>query len=369
MSLFIDSLKKSVYGEEPWSHHEVTRERLLAPPQYCFKRGPSSVQVQYGADPDNAVEYTAWDMIYYQDADNVWHKTGGEVSVEGLYYYEGEDVVYYVDFEEESRKYGSAGNWSLLYNNHTLASVGSPGRDSESEHSVSSPESRKSPARARYGTRARSVSRSRSRTRSRSRSSSISRRARSTRSRSRSTSRESTPLTETAAADIRRRRRRSESTRSSSPTKDPASPSSTPRRGRPSPLRVGGSSRARRLGPSTGPGPVAPEQVGSSKRSVPKRSGGRLETLVREARDPPGICVRGPPNALKCYRYTLKSKHSEKFSFVSTTWTWTVSENPTRVGDGRMLVMFSSEQARRQFLETVPVPRTMSVFPVQFGGL
>uniref|UniRef100_A0AAU6S4X2 Regulatory protein E2 n=1 Tax=Plecotus austriacus papillomavirus 1 TaxID=3140011 RepID=A0AAU6S4X2_9PAPI len=360
MSLLIQSLLQSPYGQEPWTLGEVSRERLLAPPAYAFKKNGGPVQVQFGDNPDNVEEYTAWDDLYYQDESNNWHKANGDISTEGLFYTDEEGhTVYYVDFQRESRKHGSTGKWSLLYDNNALAFVGSPGsRDSDSsESSTYTPGSRHSRSRSRSHSRSRSRSITRPRTRSRSRSPSRSL----TRSRSRSPRRGESP----SPSNLRRRRQSGDKSPQDTAASTPAT----------SPLRSAASRGRRRSERSPGvdsggrPQPVAPEQVGASRTSVQRRSGSRLATLLREARDPPGLCIRGPANSVKCYRYTLKSKHAATFSFISTTWHWTESKDPTRVGDARMLILFENSQKRETFLRTVSMPRTMSAFPVSFGGL
>ncbi|AHJ81387.1 putative early E2 protein [Eptesicus serotinus papillomavirus 1] len=359
MSLLIKGLSESQYGTEEWTLQQVSRERLLAPPEYTFKKGGRPITVMFDDMPDNTAEYTAWDLIYYQDADNQWQKAKGDVDMEGLFYKDSEgDKVYYVDFSREATKYGRTGKWSLLYNNNALASVDSPGyRDSDTE---SSPDSSPVPARSSRNSKSRSPAkdtrrrprlwlRSKSRSRSRSRSSSRS----SGRSRSRS------PFRRGASTVLTERTRRSPGSHLQSPG-SPVSSTSAGRRGSAGPRRLGSSSRPREL---------APDQVGSSRQTVSSRPRSSLERLLEEARDPPGLLLTGPPNTLKCYRYSLKNKHSSLFTLISTTFHWTESKGPKRIGDGKMVIMFDDEAAREWFLKTVSLPRTLAAVKVDFGGL
>lgn len=124
------------------------------------------------------------------------------------------------------------------------------------------------------------------------------------------------------------------------------------------------------MGADLGPQGVDPSQVASSRTSVPRRSGGRLDKLLAEARDPPGLALCGPPNSLKCLRYHLKKSHAARFRLISTTWRWTESDSITRVGGGgRIIVLFDSDSQRAAFLKAVHLPKTVTAYTVQFGGI
>ncbi|AHJ81399.1 putative E2 early protein [Eptesicus serotinus papillomavirus 3] len=371
MSLLIKSLSESVYGREAWTLQQVSRERLLVAPEYTFKKGGRPVTVMFDDNHDNTAEYTAWDSIYFQDADNEWHRSKGDVDMEGLFYRDNDGhKIYYIDFAREAARYGSTGKWSLLYNNNALASVDSPGyRDSSGESSTdSSPLSARSATRPTEDRGSPQGSRRRPRLwvrpRSRTRSRSLSRSSGRSRSRSRSRSRGATRASIQPAAGTRSRSRSRTRSRSRPRSRgSPVSPAS------PASLRGGRSPGSRRLGRSPRPRAVDPEQVGSSKRSVPAGPKRRLETLLQEARDPPGLLLTGPPNTLKCYRYSLKKNHSSLFSYISTTWHWTEAKGTKRVGNGKMLIMFEDSERREWFQKIVSLPRTLSASKVSFAGL
>uniref|UniRef100_A0AAU6S4Y7 Regulatory protein E2 n=1 Tax=Barbastella barbastellus papillomavirus 1 TaxID=3139985 RepID=A0AAU6S4Y7_9PAPI len=357
MSLYLESLAKSPYGREPWTLRETTRERLLAAPMYCFKKGGSPVEVIFDNDSNNGVEYTLWDKIYYQNGDGEWHKASGRVDLDGLYYEDNDGLKrYYEQFKEEAAKYSTTGSWSLVYANTLLKSVGSQESDS-SEGPIHSPSASPQRRRATHST---PKPRGQQRQYPTTSSSAAAQReqrlgVREQQARGhRGGIRGELSLQE---AGERRRRQRSRS-RSRSP-EQPATPER--RRGR------GG--RSPRGGPgSTGVAPPSPEEVGASHRSVEGRSSGRLGRLLQEARDPPGLCLRGPANSLKCYRYTIKCKRLP-CRLVSTTWSWTSCDTPDRVGDARMLILFDNTEQRALFLQKASFPKSVTVFDVSFNGV
>lgn len=382
MSLLVGSLKNSPFGSETWSLQEVSRERLNAPPAQTFKKGGGPVQVQFGDNPENVMEYTVWDFVYYQDDNEQWFKASGGVDLDGIYYTDAADEkVYFISFSEEAEKFHTPGKWSLLFDNNALAFVGSPqqvssetfGRERSSSTSSSTTSHTASPSRTSRSSRSRRPrARSyRSRSRSRSRSGS-----RGTGSFSSSRSRSSTPRRRPAnrvsrganspSPDLRRRR----VSTSPGPHTRSQTPSPSLARGSATPERRGRSVRPRGLDSGGGPQPLDPEQVGSSRKTVQRRASGRLGELLAEARDPPGIVLCGPPNTLKCYRYQLKKSHASKFKLISTTWKWTEASNITRVGGGgRIILLFDSEGQRAQFLKSVHLPKAITAYTVSFNGI
>lgn len=373
MSLLIESLLNSPFGNEAWTLPEVSRERLLAPPKYCFKKDGAPIQVQFGDDPDNVVEYTTWGWIYFQDTSDEWYKVPGKIDLDGLSYKDSDgDTVYYVSFKEEARKMGTPDKWSLLYDSNLLAFSGSPSSESSSSSSSSSSfergrtKTRSSSRESRvWWGRPRSVSESRSRSRTRSRS----RSRRRTRSRSRSRTKSPTPPSN---LQQRRRDQRQPSAGTTTTSSGPILRQNTAAQTQKGQKRTTTRRRspgARGVRPGNRPSFVVPEQVGSSLKTVSSGPGGRLGQLLREARDPPGLCLRGPANTLKCYRYSLKKHHPTSCTAISTTWKWTDSGNTTRLGDGRMLLLFDTAADRDIFLKTIHIPKTLSYYFVEFGGI
>lgn len=350
MELMLISLRDSAYGREPWSQTETTRERLLADPMFCFKKGPRNVDVEFDNDPQNTVQYTSWDKIYYQDADDTWQKVSGQVGLDGLYFVQKDKVkIFYVKFADEAKRYGQKDTWSLLYNNDfSVDSRRSEQADDslDSSYASTSPRSsansspqrrQRAQRRSRAGTALRSPYSSRSPTpRSRSRSRSRSRR----RSGSRSPGPRSSPglSTRSRATAAQGHHRRSP-----------------------------GTSRGRDL-PGTSYTPVLPEEVGSSRRTAPSRPTGRLGRLLEDARDPPAVVIGGPANGVKCYRHSLKKKHSTNFFSVSTTFFWTSPLGPERQSLGRMVILFTNSGQREDFIKHVKLPPTLMMYKADFYG-
>lgn len=161
------------------------------------------------------------------------------------------------------------------------------------------------------------------------------------------------PVRTKAPATRRRRRvsggrRRARRASSSHPSSTSTSTSSTPTRSR---------SRTRRDYSGAAP---SPREVGTQHASVTGPSGSRLRRLLQEARDPPAVILSGPANTVKCLRFRCRHRYNECFDKISTTWWWT-GDGRTRAGDASMLVSFQSESQRNNFLNTVPVPSSVTV--------
>ncbi|AAW88324.1 E2 [Procyon lotor papillomavirus 1] len=113
--LYLQSLLGSDYSNERWTLSDTSREVLLAPPMYCFKKGGRPVDVRFDGDPENVTQYTLWGHIYYQNAEDVWQKTKGHVDDTGLYYTAEGERVYYVVFKDEAKRYGTSGKYEVLH--------------------------------------------------------------------------------------------------------------------------------------------------------------------------------------------------------------------------------------------------------------
>lgn len=355
MVLILRSLADSPYGREPWTMQQCSRERLLAPPAYCFKKNGGPVTVQFDDDPANAVEFTSWETIYYQNGDNEWHKVQGDVDIDGLFYVQDDGLrVDYVDFAQEAKRYSTTGKYSLLYNNNVVTSIDSQQADSSPEGPLYSssprPGSRAAPRDTSPAPRPRSANRSRSRSPQRKRRQTGQQPERDRnldRGRRGSSAIHSRPLSllqEASSGRLVRGRAQQHSAASAG-------------------KRGGG------RGESRSPAPPSPEEVGQIHTTTPRRSTGRLGRLLLEARDPPGICITGPPNNLKCTRYQLKKQHQNLFDLISTTWHWTESKGISRVGNARMLVTFKDTQQRDQFIKRVSLPKSLQFFLVSLGGV
>lgn len=304
MTLILTSLSKSPYAHESWNMQQTSRERLLVPPKFCFKKDGQQVDIWFDGNPANSVRETSWGFIYYQDSDDQWQKQPGEIDKEGLFYRDYSDIKdYYVSFKDLARRYSKEGRYQVKINDKIIADVVTS-VDSAKPQSIPGPKATAARTGRRVSRRGRTKGKKRGNTSS-SHSSTTSRSSRSSRSRSRSRSR----------------------------------------------------SQART--PAAGVAP-SPREVGTVRSTTPRGSGSRLRRLLQEARDPPAIVISGPANTVKCLRYRCKLRYQDFFSKISTTWWWT-GEGRSKSGDASMLVLFHSDAQRNRFLEAVPVPPTVKI--------
>lgn len=124
MSMYLNSLSKSKYAKEPWTMQNTSRERLLAPPKFCFKKDGKPVDLIFDGNPSNSMRETLWGWIYYQDNKDQWQKQPGEVDKEGLFYRDYDNSKqYYVSFKELADKYSKEGSYRVIYNSKIIADV------------------------------------------------------------------------------------------------------------------------------------------------------------------------------------------------------------------------------------------------------
>ena len=318
MVLLLQSLKKSAYANEVWTLQDASAELINTQPKDCFKKQPYTVEVWFNNDRQNSNQYINWNFIYYQDANDVWHKVPGLVDYNGLYYVEiGGDQVYFALFDADDQRFGGTGIWSVHFKNKTL-SAPSSSASSFSPHSGKNYATVSSPTENTV-----SQSESPGRLQKSEVGSSTSPRAK--------------------TSTVRRRRER-ESTPEGQP-----STSTKRRRGR---IGGGGGGGAERAVPS-------PEQVGSRHRSVSTTHLSRLARLQKEAWDPPVLIVTGPANVLKCWRYRKKNQNEFSFLDISTIFTW-VGSNKETDNKGRMLIAFHNDTERDQFVKYVHFPKNTS---------
>ena len=309
MMLLLQSLAKSRYGAEEWTLTQTSAEIVLTPPKNTFKKDGFEVQVYYDNDPENSMVYTQWNAIYYQDMQDNWYKATGEVDHNGLLFTDNTDEKrYFLLFHEDASKYGKTGQWTVKYKTTTISSVVTsstkrPSVHTEESHHLhresreSSPEEGTSRGRLQRDT-------------------------------------EEVPSTTTASPTTRgerhRRRRRGEGESASGD-----SPSTKRRRGS---------------------AYVTASEVGSRHQSVPQHNLTRLGRLEAEARDPLLICLKGPPNNLKCWRQRCTKKFGHLFREVSSIFKWIGVDCNVRTS-GRMLISFDTSMQRQRFMQTVTFPR------------
>lgn len=317
MLLLLKSLAKSPFKNEKWTLADTSSEIVLTPPRNTFKKSAYEVKVIFDNDPDNAMVYTNWNSIYYQDLSDNWHKVPGEADHNGFYY---DDIygerVYFLLFAPEADKYGKTGRWTVYYKNTTISSVvtssskhsdvgvsGQPSNYSRQSSRCSSPE--EGPSR-----RLENICEKRAST-----------------------------TTPALGSGRGKRQREPESQRPDT-------------RGTPNKRRKPDSSS------------VSPEQVGTRHRSLPRTGLPRLRRLEEEARDPDVLLVKGPANNLKCWRYRCNTKFGHLFDRVSSVFKW-INDDSTEYSS-RLLVAFISKEQRERFIKTVTFPRQSTY---AFGSL
>nr|QAU56840.1 E2 [Tadarida brasiliensis papillomavirus] len=335
MVLYLTSLKDSPYGKEKWTQRETTRERLLAPPEYCFKKTGIPVQVTFDGDRDNSVEHVSWGLIYYLDENEMWRKATGEVDHHGIFYTDDTGTKeYYVDFQKEAVRYSRTGQWDVLIGGKVLITDMPVARASSPDTTSGSPKSGRGGGEGPY-------SDPESEDTDGPEEAPIVYKARAPK-----------PLTPPSVA--RRARSRSRS------------PFAGRRRGGTPQQRKHSTPRPRGGGESGAP---SPQEVGKQHQTVSRRSGGRLQQLLQEARDPPALILKGSPNGLKCVRFRVKSVNASLFESISTTYYWTDSKSTARLGDARVTILFKTEHQRELFLSKAKIPRTITVTKVTLPAI
>ncbi|AAF67125.1 regulatory protein E2 [Oryctolagus cuniculus papillomavirus 1] len=338
--LFLESLQRSQYGQEPWTLQDTSKERFKSPPSNCFKKGAQTVEVIYDGNKDNNFRYTVWKFIYFWDESGDWHKVPSTVDEKGVYYRDTEgNNIYYVDFETDAARFSSKGEYEVVYKSQKLSvssvTSSTPLRPialgNTPDNATASPAPAVSAGPAHHP---------------------------------------QTPVKSLSGPVSRYGRRRS---RSPGVGFDPAR---SRRQGKhPTDFNANTISADSTDSTDFSPAfrPPTPSEVGRRNTTAPRESarglGGRVRQLISEARDPPVICLKGGNNQLKCLRYRLKAKHRTLFDCISTTWSWVDNSSTCRVGSGRVLIKFKDEAQRERFLEEVPIPRHMQVFVGNFFGL
>ena len=402
MMLTLESLQKSEFGKEPWTLVNTSLETYRTPPINCFKKGPINIEVRFDEDPENIMLYTSWTYIYFLDSEDHWQKVKGEVDYLGAFYKDGPHKHYYINFNDDALRYGTSGQWEVRINNetvfapvtsstppaaelrgssnaspvpaadHTRSQTPTSTTGTTTTYSTTTGSTKRAPELAskantrkrRYGrkdssptaTSRKEVSRRRSRSSTRTRGTSRAIRVRSqrpSRSRSRSRSRdsrESRGSTSSRGSSSCRgeRGRGGRGRRAATKTPTPSPHKRAQRRSR---------SRGRGTGAISNRSGISPDKVGSAVQTVSGRHLGRLGRLLAEASDPPVILLRGDPNILKCFRYRDKKNKKGLVKCYSTTWSWVHADGNDRIGRARMLLGFTSEQHRAQYISSMKLPK------------
>nr|ATQ38652.1 E2 [Gammapapillomavirus 1] len=317
ISLTLQALLKSPFGQEPWTLPEVSAELINTPPQNVLKKHGYDVEIWYDDDRQNSMVYTNWDDLYYQDHDEIWHKVSGQVDYDGCYFtdHTGERA-YFILFITDARRYSQNGTWTVHFKQQVISSsVVSSSNYSTYEDPLPGPSSNTETPAKNYFRRG-----------------------------SEETSVPSSTTPSTSPRSLRVRRGRGE--QGESGTGGEASPK-----------------RRRRGGAGSAP---TPSEVGSRHRQIKRQGLSRLGLLQEEARDPPIIVVQGSANGLKCWRNRKNNKHASSFLAMSTVWTWV---GDTSSNHSRMIIAFSSPTQREQFVKNHLFPRHATYYYGSLGGL
>nr|WKV32424.1 early protein 2 [Canis familiaris papillomavirus type 25] len=122
MQIVLQSLCDSQWATETWTLADTSRELWTAAPQRCFKKGACIVEVLFDGDPENSMQYTLWNRVYYQDASDTWQVSRSQVDCEGIWFWDCEQKRYYVKFANDAARYGTTGTWEVVVNGETITS-------------------------------------------------------------------------------------------------------------------------------------------------------------------------------------------------------------------------------------------------------
>lgn len=332
MALLLKKLKASKYGAESWTLQDTSRELFETPPKRTFKKNGYPVEVRYDSDPNNTMQYTGWDKIYYE-TDETFELAKGEVDYEGCFYKEGNVKIYYIRFNEDAAKYSTSGEWEVLYKNDQISPVASvSSTTSDWDIPDSGVEQReRSPVHVRGPL-----------------------------------SRRSKPTTVHSPGSPNRRRpqktRRGPLSAITGRRRHQAQEEERPRGERRQEEGRQGDSRQH---------PELPEGSSQTLARGSRTQRGRstrLEQLLRDQADPPIVVLAGGANQLKCLRYRFTHRHRHLFTSVSTTWNWVRDGRNDNAGS-RIIVSFLNSEQRNTFLGTVSIPRGVGIIYGSLQGL
>lgn len=317
ISLTLQSLLKSPFGNEAWTLPEVSAELINTPPQNVLKKNGYDVEIWYDNDRRNSMVYTNWDSLYYQDHEEKWHKVTGQVDYDGCYFtdHTGERA-YFILFITDASRYSESGTWTVHYKQQVISSsVVSSSNYSAYEDPLPGPSSNtETPSKNHL------------------------------RRRPEETNLPSSTTPSTSPRSLRVRRGRREQGESGTRGETPAK---------------------RRRGGGSGSAPT-PSEVGSRHRQVERKGLSRLGVLQEEARDPPIIVVQGCANGLKCWRNRKSNKHAGSFLAMSTVWNWV---GDTSANHSRLIIAFANTAQREHFVKNHLFPKHATYYYGSLGGL
>lgn len=306
MQMRLKSLLESQYGSLPWTLQDTSLEMVKrTEPEGMLKKHGHSVEVLYDDTEDNLVSYMVWGDLYGQDEEGQWQHYHSDVDYYGVYFTDMcGDKVYYEKFDVDSQRFGQLGRWTVKYKQKTFTSC----PDSSSSKEANLPEQP-------------------------------------TRKRKRSWKDTTEPETPVRATDLHTPR-------------SPRHPASCKPGGRG--LREQHRRRQQqgeRASPQR-PSPEAWPTVEEARRRPEGPSGScgpSDQRILPDSGHSPIILVKGPTNALKCWRNRLRRRPFRPFTSISTAFSWVGDSGGD--GIGNMLIGFSDTSQREFFISSVPLPR------------
>lgn len=123
MHLLLKSLQETQFSREPWTLAQTSAEMWSAVPIDTFKKDGYNVEVIFGHEEDNKMQYTVWGSVYVPGVDGAgWQKVSSVVNSVGVHYTAWGNTVTYVDFSQESDLYGGQGAWEVRRDGNVIYS-------------------------------------------------------------------------------------------------------------------------------------------------------------------------------------------------------------------------------------------------------
>ncbi|AHI45084.1 putative E2 [Equus asinus papillomavirus 1] len=343
IELSLEGIKNSGWDDEPWTLQDGSWDRYAASPEGAFKKNPAVVEVIFDENPENAVWYTHWEVLYVTDGVK-WHRTTGRVCANGLFYELGGEQTFYERFDLDAQKYSTGGTWTVTFQGETmtgsLVSSSTDGVDGEARPPSPMPASTAcGERRDNLSTPAEPDS-----------SSAVSSNFTSSGGRSRGRANRGCPYTRTegprvpkvVSAPCYRPRGVQAQLGSTPPLVSPADPLGRSSAGERPPGAAGHSGSVGNAVPPAAP-PASPFLQGSRC---------------------PVILVTGSCNQVKCWRLRCRRHHRHRYHRVTSTWYITGDQGNDRAGPSTVMVMFTDDAQRADFMAKVSFPPGVSCTPL-----
>lgn len=122
MHMMCSDLCSTQWANDCWTLPDCSWDRFNStPPNDCFKKNASVIEVIFDGDAGNRAWYTLWDFVLIPTEDG-WYKTTCAADHAGCFY---KDMfghrVYYQSFKADAQRYSETGRWQVL-NQHSVIS-------------------------------------------------------------------------------------------------------------------------------------------------------------------------------------------------------------------------------------------------------